>query len=191
MSDPRSDEERYSFLTAEFILMGIRFIGMCYFMRQAWLYATVPKEKRDQFIVLTFFFLALSMICLFLYRSIMILYDEMIYHSDKGDWFLAKKPIFQLFVFLLRPTLCYLFQNMALLFNIQRFHTIFFENKERAAKDVSNSLRSIILTEEAKNELEAEDINLLRRMSTGGGLLDARELRERALRIKLILIIVF
>lgn len=77
MSDPRSDEERYSFLIAEFILMAIRLIGMCYFMRQAWLFSTVPKEKRDQFSILTFFFLALSMICLNLSRIMYILFVEM------------------------------------------------------------------------------------------------------------------
>jgi len=189
MSDPRSQTEVHSFLVVEFILMIIRFTGMCYFMRQAWLFSTVPIEKRDSFSILTFFFLALSMICLFLYRAIMILYVEMIRHSNEGDWFLENKSILQFFVFLLRPTLCYLFQNVALLFNIQRFHTIFFENKERTANDLSHSV-SIGLTEEQRIELEADDINLLKRMSTGGKLFEARELREKTLRIKLSMIIV-
>jgi hypothetical protein len=166
MSDPRSQSEVHTFLVVELILMLIRFVGMCYFMRQAWLFSRVPIEKRDSFSIITFLFLALSMICLFLYRFIMILSIQMTQHSDDHEWFIDNKPVLQSIVFLLRPTLCYLFQNVALLFNIQRFLTIFFENNQ-LVKNSSQSL-SIMLTEEKRMEMEADEINILKRLSTSG-----------------------
>lgn len=90
----------------------------------------MSKESRDLYSVLTFLFLGLSTSFLFVFWLIFILSKEIPIHDPSyAQWFLEHKADNQLLQDLLRIVLSYLFENLGLLYNMQRWHTLLQESE--------------------------------------------------------------
>lgn len=131
--------------------MALRLGGIYFFIKQAYKYSKMPQESRDMYSILTFLFLALSMIFLFISRLFVIISNEVDFNDGtQGSWVLEHYETLAMIQGFLRLTLSYLFQNLALFLNQQRWFTIILENETVASsmkRDRSQSL-NLMLSQE-------------------------------------------
>ena len=103
-------------------MLGItRFVGIVIFIIQAVKYSRHQNEQKDNFTIITFLFLAISLLCLFFQRIIVLIQVEGRQALDDPDvklWLTQNEELLYRVRAMLRPELSYLFQNLALLFNL-------------------------------------------------------------------------
>ena len=108
----------------ELLLLVARGICIVFFITQSIRYSRLAKDQRDNFTVLTFSLLALSLLSLFITRAFTVAEQHLSGFDSVDRWFDRNREVIRIIQGLLRPTLAYLFQNLAMLINLERWYTI-------------------------------------------------------------------
>lgn len=159
--DRRSQSEIVIFQIIQCVLMIARFMAIVYFLKQAVLhYRRYQGEKRDNYTFCTFLFLGLSVTCLFIYKAadlietmIVTIYRDDVESLNRIEiWLVEHDAALTLFKSIVRTGFGYLFQNLALLVNIQRWKNIL---KDVPTQRSKKRLRIMTVAEEEEGNRES------------------------------------
>lgn len=124
------------------VLLAIRTVAIFYFIYQAKLYNSKKLEERDLYTSVTFLLLGISFSSLLVYKVIDEIDDiAYLFSGDKDhlcEIYNENKGLYDILTSILRICMGYLFQNLAFLWNLQRWLLIVSQESEREFREQVN-----------------------------------------------------